>query len=53
MKSAHHLTIQDIVSTVQDHAQTDEEAVAVILHLFRTRRVQLSMPPPMVPEIVH
>jgi len=35
------LTIADVVATVQDAARSDEEVVAVLIHLFLTRRLQL------------
>jgi len=33
------LTLRQIIEAVQDAAASDREAVAVIGHLFRTRRV--------------
>jgi len=35
-----HLTLMDLVKTVQDTAHSDREAVAVLAHLFQTRRVR-------------
>jgi hypothetical protein len=34
-------TLLNLVQTVQDHASSDEEVVAVISHLLSTRRVRL------------
>lgn len=34
-------TLLDLVHVVQDHTESDEEAVAVISHLLATRRVAL------------
>ena len=33
------LTLWDLIKTVQDTAGSDREAVAVLAHLFETRRV--------------
>jgi hypothetical protein len=42
MERAADLTLLDVVRTVQDSARSDEEAVAVIEHMLKTRRVILS-----------
>jgi hypothetical protein len=34
-------TLLNLVQTVQEHARSDEEVVAVIVHLLRTRQVVL------------
>lgn len=34
-------TLLNLVQTVQDHASSDDEVVAVILHLLRSGRVKL------------
>jgi hypothetical protein len=40
------ITIFDLVKAVQDTARSDEEAVAVLEHLLRTRAARLSRPLP-------
>jgi hypothetical protein len=39
MKRRVRLTILDLVREIQDHALNDEEVVAVLAYLLRTRRI--------------
>jgi hypothetical protein len=41
-----HITIFELVKAVQDTARSDEEAVAVLAHMLRTRAARLSRPLP-------
>jgi hypothetical protein len=34
------VTLFDVVRTIQEHSQSDREAVAVLRHLLRTKRVR-------------
>ncbi len=36
------VTLFDVVETVQENAGTDREAVAVLTHLLKTRRVRFA-----------
>lgn len=38
------VTLLDLVKTVQDTARSDQEAVEVLAHMFRTRRVVYTPP---------
>jgi hypothetical protein len=40
-KPTRQSTLFDLVRAVQDHTQSDEEAVAVIAHLLATGRVRI------------
>lgn len=42
MKRVGRVTLLDLVQALQDSARTDEEVVAVLMHLIKTRRVVLS-----------
>jgi hypothetical protein len=39
MKRSVRLTILDLVRAIQDQTNSDDEAVAVLSHLLRTRRI--------------
>jgi len=46
MKKISRITIRDLVQALQDCTRSDEEVVAVIEHLMRTRRLRRLRPVP-------
>jgi hypothetical protein len=44
MRKVKRVTLLELVEAVQDIANSDEEAVAVLTHLLRTRRLSRSLP---------
>jgi hypothetical protein len=39
LRNTQSTTIEDLVRAVQDEARSDEEVVAVLAHILRTRRI--------------
>lgn len=44
MRKIKRVTLLELVEAVQDIASSDEEAVAVLTHLLRTKRVSRPLP---------